>query len=64
MSILLQQIQKVPPPPTSINPELPQSLGAIISRCLEKDPARRYAQAADLLDALSDVSSSLEPRAA
>src|SRR5207344_454331 len=34
------------------NAAMPRALGAIVARCLEKDPARRFASAAELRDAL------------
>src|SRR5215470_119659 len=37
-----------PPPPTTLNSQLPAALDAIISRALEKDRERRYQHAADL----------------
>lgn len=37
-----------PVPPTSLNPDLPRDLEIIVLKCLEKDPAKRYATAADL----------------
>ncbi len=39
-------------PPRSIRPELPRDLEAIALKCLEKDPARRYASAGLLRDDL------------
>ncbi len=41
-----------PPAPRSLNPALPADIERIIQRAMEKDPARRYASMADLLDAL------------
>ena len=36
-------------PPTQLNPGVPREVAAIISRCLRKNPAERYATAAELL---------------
>jgi TolB-like protein/cytochrome c-type biogenesis protein CcmH/NrfG/alkylated DNA nucleotide flippase Atl1 len=41
-----------PTPPCLRNPQLPVELDAIILRALEKDPARRFATAAELREAL------------
>jgi hypothetical protein len=38
-----------------LNPQVQPSLAAVIAKCLEKDPARRYQDAAALRDALSAV---------
>ncbi len=38
--------------PSRVNPAMPRGLDAIAARCLEKDPAQRYASAAELRDAL------------
>ena len=46
-----------PPPPSLWKPDLPAGLEAIILRCLEKDPARRYSTVAELASALSSFSS-------
>jgi len=45
--------------PAPLPASVPPALAAIVSRCLEKDPARRYRDAGELLAALNglDVSS-------
>jgi serine/threonine protein kinase len=44
--------EEVPPPPSSVRPQLPHELDAIALKCLEKDPSRRYATAGQLADDL------------
>jgi eukaryotic-like serine/threonine-protein kinase len=41
-------LSSTPPPPSSINPEIPPELDRILSKLLEKDPAMGYQTAADL----------------
>jgi serine/threonine-protein kinase len=40
---------------TSLRPDVPRVLVEVIERCLEKDPARRYANAAELASALEPL---------
>ncbi len=56
MAVVLGHIQKPPPPPRSFNARLPAELEAIILRCLEKQPARRYQSVAEILKDLVEVS--------
>jgi serine/threonine protein kinase len=44
---------KKPKPPRECNPQTPADLEAICLKCLEKDPARRYASAGELADDLT-----------
>ena len=41
-----------PKPPRAFAPNLPPAIEAVILKCLEKDPARRFAHAREILDAL------------
>ncbi|MCC6652299.1 MAG: protein kinase, partial [Candidatus Eisenbacteria bacterium] len=41
-----------PEAPASLNAAMPRALGEIVARCLERDPALRYANAGELRDAL------------
>lgn len=45
-------LHEEPEPPSRLRGELPADLETICLKCLEKDPARRYARAADLADDL------------
>jgi serine/threonine-protein kinase len=49
---VLQALRADPVPPTRLRPGLPRDLQTICLKCLEKDPRRRYADAAALADDL------------
>ncbi len=51
-------ILKQPPPP--LPQRIPSGLRAVIHRCLEKEPARRYQRASEVLAALEALSSGAE----
>jgi HAMP domain-containing protein/predicted Ser/Thr protein kinase len=57
MKIVLAHIQNPPPRPRSVNPRIPADLEAVILKCLEKDPSKRYQKVSDLLEALTSISS-------
>jgi WD40 repeat protein/serine/threonine protein kinase len=53
LSALLLQVQNAEPiPPRRLNPGLPIDLQTICLKCLQKEPARRYATAKELADDL------------
>ena len=43
------------PPPSAQNPGVPPELDDIVLKALQRDPARRWSNAADMADALDDV---------
>lgn len=53
-----------PPPPSSLRPDVPQALEAVVLRLLEKRPADRYASAEEVLTALDGRGASPPQRAA
>jgi serine/threonine-protein kinase len=51
-NVVLDIIQREPASPRSLDPSISRDLEAIIQRCLEKEPARRYPSARALADDL------------
>ncbi|MCI0535370.1 MAG: protein kinase [Verrucomicrobiales bacterium] len=49
---LMQTLKTDPAPPRLLNAEIPRDLETVCLKCLEKDPARRYATAQELADEL------------
>ncbi len=50
-----KHISERPVPPAKVNPRLPKQLEHIILKCLEKDPAKRYQNIAEILADLSQL---------
>lgn len=54
-------VQQQPAGVKTLRPDLDDEFAAIIDRCLDRQPARRYLDAAELMDALSAVNSGTTP---
>jgi eukaryotic-like serine/threonine-protein kinase len=52
LQVMYQRLKEKPKNPKQFNPELPDYLARLIMRCLEKDPARRYQSAREILQDL------------
>ncbi|MGO9909162.1 MAG: protein kinase domain-containing protein, partial [Solirubrobacteraceae bacterium] len=52
VAIAFKQVSAAPRPPSELNPAIPPSLDAVVMRALAKDPAHRYANADELIEAL------------
>jgi serine/threonine-protein kinase len=48
MSVAFQHVSTEPPPPSSLNPDVPESLNAVVMKALRKDPSARYQSASEL----------------
>lgn len=53
--ILVKQLTETPPSAVSLRPDLPESLGAAIDRCVAKEPSARFATAEALVEAIDDA---------
>ncbi len=54
VSVAVKQVNEVPAPPRTINPNIDPALEAIIMKALEKDPERRFKDAAEMRHVLND----------
>lgn len=54
VSVAMKQVNDLPAPPSSINPDIDPGLEAIIMRAMEKDPRNRFATAREMRTALND----------
>ncbi len=51
--IFLKVMTESPTPLAALRPDLPADLAAVVARCLDRDPARRFADGAALAEALA-----------
>ena len=61
--VLLQALNDDPRPPRRLHDQIPRDLETITLKCLDKDPARRYAHASELAEDLQRWSEGLPVRA-
>ncbi|MBN2408379.1 MAG: protein kinase, partial [Candidatus Aminicenantes bacterium] len=61
LSVALKQKTEVPPDPIAINPQIPEELGRLILRCLEKDREKRYARVEDVISELKKLDMGATP---
>ncbi|MFO0610824.1 MAG: serine/threonine-protein kinase [Polyangiales bacterium] len=59
--IFLKVMTESPPPLASLRPDLPADLAAVVARCLDRDPARRFADGAALAEALAPWADAWSP---
>jgi predicted Ser/Thr protein kinase len=55
VSVIFSHVNDEPPLPRSKNPQIPPALERVILKLIEKDPANRYAAAADVIADLKDL---------
>jgi len=53
--VLVKQLTQAVPPIAERRPDLPASLAAVIDRCVQKDPADRFATAESLVEAVDNT---------
>lgn len=54
VSVAVKQVNEIPAPPSSINPNIDPTLEAIIMKAMEKDPERRFKDASEMRHILND----------
>jgi len=61
-AIMLKHQKEPPPDPRQFNSDLPREVARVILRMMEKDPARRYQSASEVVGALRAIEEGVEPR--
>jgi uncharacterized protein YraI len=60
MAVLTKHVYEPPPPPRSLNPDLPPEVEAVLLRALAKDPGQRYQSAAEMAADIDRVAAQFE----
>jgi len=58
--VLERQLKEMPKPPSAFNSEVPPEVDAVVMKCVQKDPADRYAGARELVKAFRELNSNTE----
>ena len=58
---LVERMQTAPPAPRTIDPTIPEAVDAIVRRCVEPDPAKRFQKTVDLNAAFERLDDDGEP---
>jgi len=58
IDIIVKHIREKPAPLLNLVPDLPAQVNALVMRCLEKEPAKRYQSMDELLEVLRELGSS------
>jgi tetratricopeptide (TPR) repeat protein len=58
---LHRRMQQAPPPVRSIRQDVPEAVDAIVTKCLQPDPAARYQTSSELLDDLARLDDAGQP---
>ncbi|HET9436662.1 MAG TPA: serine/threonine-protein kinase, partial [Gaiellaceae bacterium] len=61
VALLWAHVNEEPAPPSSVLPDLPAELDAVLARALAKDPRERFASAGELLEACSEPDAAAHP---
>ena len=62
-TVIAAVLEKSPTPPRDLRKDMPPSLQAVVRRCMEKDPERRWQCAADVASELRRIAQAPERRA-
>jgi predicted Ser/Thr protein kinase len=63
VGLALKQVKETPPAPREVNPTVPRYVEHVILRCLEKDPKKRFASAAEVRANLLEAATERRPMA-
>jgi serine/threonine protein kinase len=61
VAVAYKHVHEAPVPPTTLDPSIPVALEAVTLRAMEKDPAARFPQVAEMTAALEDVTAPAPP---
>ena len=60
-AVVYSILKESPKPVAELRPEIPDSIGQVVSKALEKNPDERYQQVSELLDDLKSISAGIVP---